>query len=85
MNPLLLKIYISKMLKPCLHYNVLGTARLIFWYVCRACFRHGKANSDSVNGAASATVPRFLAVTSTTKYVCLDTPIRRALPAFTQV
>ena len=33
----------------------------------------GTANSDSVNGTGSTPVPRFLAVTSTTKYVGLGT------------
>ena len=36
---------------------------------------HGTANSDSVDGANSTPVPRFLAVPSTTKYVNLGTPI----------
>ena len=39
----------------------------------------GTASSKSVNGAGTAAVP------STTKYVCLGTPISRAVPAFTQV
>ena len=63
----------------------MGTARGQYFGTGAAVFRHGTANSDSVNGAGSAPVPRFLAVPSTTKYVCLGTPISRAVPAFTQV
>ena len=66
--------------KPRLHCNVLGTARLIFWYGCRF-FSARQGNSESVNGAGSAlAVPRFLAVSSTTKYVGLGTPSSRAVP-----
>ena len=54
-------------IKPRLHYNVLGTARLIFWYECRCFSARHEANSHSVNGADSAPVPRFLGAIHTSE------------------